>query len=704
MTKAKKGIYRRITAALLACSMLFGTGIVHTVSAAEEKRITHGTATEWITEDMINNIPPKDYSVNAKTQGKAKDAKYNDYFLEASIQTVCIEIDENNLNFLLQNADKEPYVMAASVAIGDVELGYCGLKTKGSYTLEHAYTDNEGSDRFSFTVNFGKYIKKKDYGEKQNFFGCNKISFNNFFFDKSMMKEFFALKLMDEMGLPTPQYGLASLYINGSYYGVYAMVEAMGGSILEQYYGVDKNQISSYLCKPEGTSLLYDELLEDPSALWEFDEDTYKDVEDMLPTVKEWVRRINCLSEGKDFEGKAIDVNSEEYIGLLEKVMNVDEAVKYFAVHSWLCQMDNMFVGQKNYGLYIDEDGVCTIVPWDYDLSFGCYYPSTAELTANYNIDVMYRLDFWNAGREKQISAKKYAEFPLFNVIYQNETLMAEYHEYMKECSKIAALGGTVESTGKTYNPGFFNSFIEKMQEEVIEAATKKLASNVSYMNHIRQPRDVRQALPNLSKIIALRAVGVLAQTEGIATTVCATGCNLETLGNAVRGDYSKSGTLTTVDAATGIFVTAEFEAKKNALSPLLVVTYADEGNTVYENIKNALECGEDDSLVVYSMNNRVTPISSYTITIPLSPEHINGKAVEFYSYTADDITKLAMTKDDNMFTGETDSIEYIAVLIKPASGSKAMLAPVIIALTAVALAGVAKAAVFVKRKRKGKL
>lgn len=158
------------------------------------------------------------------------------------------------------------------------------------------------------------------------------------------------------------------------------------------------------------------------------------------------------------------------------------------------------------------------------------------------------------------------------------------------------------------------------------------------------------------------------------------------------------------MDAATGIFVTTEFEAKKNALSPLLVVTCADESNTVYENIKNALECGEDDSLVVYSMNNRVTPISSYTITIPLSPEHINGKTVEFYSYTADDITKLAMTKDDNMFTGETDSIEYIAVLIKPAFGSDVMLIPVIIATAAVVAAGVAAVAVFVKRKREGKL
>jgi len=692
-------------AVVLTSLILLGTVWVEPAMAArgdEEDRIMHGTATEWITEDKVNNTPPKDYVVNAKTQGKAKDGKYNDFFLEDTLQTVYIEIDENNLNYLLQNADEEPYVMTTSVTIGDVKLGYCGLKTKGSYTLEHAYTDNAGSDRFSFTVNFGKFIKKKDYGEKQNFYGCDKISFNNFFFDKSMMKEFFALKLMDEMGLPTPQYGLAKLYINGNYYGVYAMVEALDSSILEQYYNVDKDAISSYLCKPEGTGLLYDELIDEPDALWEYDEDTYKDVEDMLPTVMEWLRKINCLSEGKDFDGKTIDVNSEEYLKLLDKIMNVDEVVKYFAVHSWLCQMDNMFVGQKNYGLYIDTDGVCTVVPWDYDLSFGCYYPSTAELTANYNIDVMYRLDARNAGREKQLSAKNYAEYPLFNVIYQNKTLMDEYHEYMKECSKVAALGGTVESTGESYVPGFFNSYIEKMQDEVIAAATEKLASNVYYMNWIKQPRDVRQGLPNLAKIIALRSVGVYAQVEGIDTTVCATGCNLETLGNAIRGDFTSSGTLTTVDAVTGIFVTAEFEKKKSALSPLLVVSHIEETNAVYENIKSELGCGEDESLTVYSMGNRANPISAYTLSVPLAKEDIDGKNVEIYSYTDDGLTKLTMTRDDNIFSGETDSIKHIAVLIKPATSSSFV--PVIIAVSAaVVLVCAGIAVLFIRRKKKAK-
>lgn len=630
-----------------------------------ENRITHGTATEWITEDMLNNTPPANYKVNKATQGDAKDGEYNKYFLVDEIQTVNIEIEENNLNYLMQNAKDEPYVMTTSVTIGDVTLGYCGLKTKGSYTLEHSDTDNAGSDRFSLTINFGKYIKKADYGEKQNFFGCDKISLNNFFFDKTMMKEFFALKLMDEMGLPTPQYGIAKLYINGNYYGVYAMVETFDTSILEQHYGVDKSELSSYLCKPEGTSFVYDVLVDDFSPLWENDEDTYKDVEAMLPTVKEWVRKLNCLSNGTDFDGNKVDVNSDEYLTLLSGIMDIDEVVRYFAVHSWLCQMDNMFVGQKNFGLYISNDGVCTLLPWDYDLSFGCYYPSTAETTANYPLDVMYRFNMFGGKNEAAVSKNTYVDFPLFNVIYQNEKLMERYHNYMKECSKVAALGGTIEATGESYEPGYFYSFVEKLQGKVTEAATEKLAGNVYYMNRISQPNGVKRGIPNLAKIIAMRAAGVYLQVEGIDSKVCAAGCNLETLGNALNAEVTRTGVLTTIDTATGIFVTADY-GKVNSIAPMLTVSKLSEDSEEYLGVKSAIECSEEDILLVYDMNTRCNPTGGYTLNIPLSMEY-DKESARFYAYDDGVATELVMVVDDNIFSGETESVACIAVVVKNA-------------------------------------
>ena len=656
---------KKIGSGILLGAMLLGM-LQPGTAWAEETGITHGTAAEWIAEEAVNNTPPTSYTVNQATQGEAEDAAYGAYFLKDKIQTVHIEIAEDNLNYLLQNALEEPYVMADSVTIGDVTLGYPCIKTKGSFTLEHSFTDNEGSDRFSFTINFGKYIRKKEYGVKQNFFGCDKISFNNFFFDKTMMKEFFALMLFDEMGLPTPEYGLAKLYINGNYYGVYAMVEAMDHSILERYYGVDKKELSSYLCKPEDTNFLQEEISADASTLWEQDEDTLKDVEDMLPTVTEWVRRLNCLSEGTDFEGNAIEVNSEAYLQLLDLVLDTDEVVKYFAVHSWLCQMDNMFVGQKNFGLYVDENGRALMVTWDYDLSFGCYYPSTAENTANYPLDVMYRLNLWDVAREAAISKETYKAFPLFNVIYQNDALMEQYHAYMMECSKIAALGGTVTSTGKAYDPGYFYSFVEIMQEEVLAAAEEKLAQNVYYMNDIQQPRGVQQGLPNLAKIIAMRAVGVANQVNKSAAWVSGFGCDLSTLGNAIRGEYVKGGLLTAVDAATGIYVTANYSSKKNASRPSLTVTELGAEDRTYVMFQTELGCGPDDLICVYKIVNKGTPIdknAGFTLTLPMTQKMMQAPGeFKFYSRIGDTLQEFSMTAEDNLYTGEVAAIDYIVV------------------------------------------
>ncbi|MCC8168628.1 MAG: CotH kinase family protein [Clostridiales bacterium] len=698
---------RRITALVLMIVLAVSCmGDAVTVNA--DATLTHGTSDTLITEDMLDTEVPSDYTVNESMQADASEGLYDAYFLKDGIQTVEIELDENNLNYLLQNAADKPSVLTQSVTIGGETIYYTGFKTKGNYTLEHSVTDNAGSDRFSFTINFGKYVKKKDYGVTQNFYGCSKISFNNFYFDKSMLKEYMALSLMAEMGVPTPQYGLAKLYINGEYYGVYFMVEAYDTSILEQYYGVDDDELSSYLTKPEETTFIYDELLEDNSALWEFDEEVYADVEDMLPTVMEWVRKLNLLSEGTDFDGNEIDVNSREYLELLGEIFDIDEVVRYFATHSFLCQMDNMFMTYQNFGLYVDTDGKAILIPWDYDLSFGCYYPSDSETTANYNIDVMFSSsDAANLTIEE--ICEYYEDYPLFHVVYQNEYLRELYHTYMEDCAKIMALGGTTSAGvgeaetldpefaaivresavggtilgNKTYNPGYFNSFIDALKKDITEAASEELADNVYYMNQTNQPSDVKKAFSNLGKIMAMRSLGVMAQVEGWDLTVCGSGCDLSTLGNAVSGWTSTGGILAAIDYATGIYTIADYgssggngnggwgapgdnaRSSGSGTSPTLSVSEMLKTDTYYQNI--AEEAGVrdgEDSLVVYKFTTTGTPEGDYTVSIPLASYYEEcGGEVTLYAYNGSEMTELDASVDDNIYTVTVSSLKYIAVV-----------------------------------------
>ncbi len=638
---------------------------------------THGTTDKTITQDMVNNTPPKDYAINTATQAKAKEGKYNAYFLKDELQTVEITIAENNFNYLVQNAVDEPYVMTDSVTIGDTTLGYCGLKTKGNFTLYHSYHDNPGSDRFSFTVNFGKYITKATHGDKQNFYGCKKISFNNFFFDKSMLKEYCALMLMEEMGLPTPQFGLAKLYINGAYYGVYFMVEAMDDTILQQHWQVSGKELTSYLVKPTGTNFDHDALVQNAAPLYEHDQDTYADVQDMLPTAMEWSRKLTNLSRGMDFEGNTIDVQSQDYIDLVSQILDLEEVLKYFAVSSWLCQLDNMFTNSQNFGLYLSAQGKATLIPWDYDLALGCYFPSTAQNTANYPIDVMYRLDYFGDPEEKQ-SARTYRNFPLFNVIYQNEALMEKYHNYMAECSQIAALGGTVASTGKSYAPAYLNSCIDALSEALTAAATEKTADNVYYMNFISQPQDMEKALPNIRAIVAQRAIGVWSQVKGSDALVSAGGCNLETLGNAILGEYDAAGTLITIDPATGIFTTATYEGGRRATAPILKVTPVTGDSDVMKKISGSLTPGSNDILTAWTLTSTTKARSGYTVTVPLAPEYLaQDTTLEFYTYSGGKLTALTPTREGNLFTFESANLCTVVVHAqRPETMTDNLLAP----------------------------
>ena len=695
---------------------------------------SHGTTDKEITKKMLKDTPPEDYQVDMSIQGDAKDGAYDEYFLKDKIQTVSIKIDENNLNYLLQNATFKPTVMTDSVTIGDKTVGYTGLKTKGHYTLRHSFSDNIGSDRFSFTVNFGKYIKKENYGVKQNFFGCRKISFNNLFFDKTMMKEYVSLTLMTQMGLPTPQYGLAKLYINDKFYGVYFMLESYDQSILEQFQKADKKEISDYMTKPEHTSLLYDEkmdqyltkdgtfdlssdlkikkdgtyqatgTLKKQEEIWEGEDDTLQDVAGMLPTVFLWQRKLNQLSEGKNFEGKEIDVNSDEYVELLEQIMDVDEVVRYFAAHSFLVQIDDMFDGQQNYGLYVDETGKCMVLPWDYDLSFGCFFPSTAEKTANFDLDLMYKRgqEGFAAAAEKE-PAEMYKDFPLFHVIYQNDSLMEKYHGYMKDCSKIAALGGRTFS-GETYEPVWFHSLIEKIKEPLIEAASEELGENVYYMNFINQPSGVKLGLPNLSKIIAMRSVGVMSQVDGIDTTVCGYGCNLETLGNAVVGENSNGGVITAVDDTTGIFVMADYgKTDWTQRSPSLKVSVMGEKTDIFRETKKKTGCDSDD-LIVYQMVNTADPDGNYTLSVPLSKSFAQS-GVQLYTYDLEgNPHKQSSTISDNLCTATVGAsgTMYFAV-VRNTSAIRRMGRNPILYLALVLCVLVAGCIIFVKRYKSPK-
>ena len=502
----------------------------------------HGSDETVSKDDLytIEDVKEDDekYEINSDTQGKAKEGTYAKLFNKETIQDVKISIDENNWNYLLQNAIDKPTVLASSVSIGDDTVKYVGIKTKGNLTLKEVW--NSSSDRFSFTINFGKYINTDNgYTDKQNLYGLRKVALNNIYGDATLMKEYLSYELMTKMGIPTPEYSLINLYINDEFYGVYMMVESIDSSLTQRTLG----EKSDYLVKPEssGGDLIYDNSLDEYinddgefdfssiiydnseniiypndksnplykyNGLWKNDEDTFEDIVDMLPTIFKWMKTLNELNNTDN-------PNTDDYKLALEEIIDVDSLIRYFAVNTYLVNLDS-YQSEKmqNYALYINETGRATIIPWDYNYSFGVYGLGSASDVINF--------DIYNPVINTTLKDR-----PLLNVILQNDEYKALYEKYLNDITIIASEGG-ITSDGDTYEENNFATILNKYN---------KLLNNI-YGNDptaFYTLDEYNKATTSLKELIEQRSEAVLNQLNGNNEKVT-TDINLRDMGESVGG------------------------------------------------------------------------------------------------------------------------------------------------------------------------
>ncbi len=547
-------------AAILTAASLTGTQVLAVMPGTNASH-SHGSS-QTITEDMLftEDDIPEDYDVNQNTQGNAETGDNETLFDTSTIQDVNIEITSNNWNYLLQNADEKPTVLTTSVTIGGETVSYAGIKTKGNLTLSSVW--NSDSDRFSFTVNFGKYIKKKSgYSATQNFYGLSKVAFNNIYGDATLMKEYLSYELMTAMGVATPKYCLVNLSVNGEFWGVYMMVESIDSSLTKRTLG----DSSDFLVKPEssGGDLVYDSALDQYlnedgefefdlsdypdsassplykyNGLWENDPDTFDDVKEMLPTVFQWMKILNELSSTEN-------PNTQEYQETLESILNVDEVLRYFAANTYLVNLDS-YQSEKmqNYALFIDDNGYASVLPWDYNYSFGAYGVGSAQEMVNFDIS-------------EPVINTTLSQRPLLNALLQNDEYRALYEQYLADCCAVASTGGTT-SDGVSYAQGNFAAILARYAETLKTTYAHDPTAFYSVERY-------EQAIDALTSILTLRSQAVIRQLEGDMEPV-STDINLNTLGDVIGGSGSQPGgngqpgqQRTLTDTATGISVTGQF-------------------------------------------------------------------------------------------------------------------------------------------------
>ena len=101
----------------------------------------------------------------------------------------------------------------------------------------------------------------------------------------------------------------------------------------------------------------------------------------------------------------------------LERYLDVDEVLKYFAVNTFLVNLDSYAGNLKhNYYLY-ERNGMFQILPWDLNLSFAGYQVRDGQSAVNFPIDEPVSDTMENS--------------PLISKLLEVEEYKKTYHEYL---------------------------------------------------------------------------------------------------------------------------------------------------------------------------------------------------------------------------------------------------------------------------------
>lgn len=273
-------------------------------------------------------------SSSAKTTAKIQE----NVFPKDKVIDVKVTLDEDDFQDMLDNASAEE-MKTASVEYNGIKLDNIGIRTKGNLSLRSVV--NTDSDRYSFKLSFDEYVTN------QTLYGISKINLNNNYSDASYMREFLTYELAETMGLPTPGYSFVNLYVNGELKGCYLAVEQIDTAYLERNFGNSYGALYKAEMSGNGGDLAwYGNDIDSYGALVLKSETSNGDV--LLDMLDE-------LNNGSDYES----------------VLDVEEALKYIALNVVTVNWDSYLGSNKqNYYLY-ENDGVFSVLPWDYNMAFG---------------------------------------------------------------------------------------------------------------------------------------------------------------------------------------------------------------------------------------------------------------------------------------------------------------------------------------------
>lgn len=358
----------------------------------------------------------------------------------------------------------------------DGGLVYENVAIRGKGNTSLTQVEQYGNSRYSFKVEFDHYDNALSY------YGLDKLSLNNLIQDNTMLKDYLCYQLMGSFGVDAPLCSFVYITVNGEDWGLYLAVEGVEESFLQRNYGSGYGELykpdSQSMGGGRGNGGAFSlgdwqqEVAGETGGAAAGSQDTFPAAPDGLEGGFPGQEGFSPGAEGEMPEGGAPDMSGgrgdggfsmgsddtallytddaySSYQNIfdnaktdvtdsdkdrliaslkqlnaqenLEEVVDVEEVIRYFVVHNFVCNFDS-YTGSMihNYYLY-EEDGQLSTIPWDYNLAFGGFLGSSdATALVNYPIDT-------------PVSGGTVDSRPMLAWIFSSEEYTQLYHQYFSQ-------------------------------------------------------------------------------------------------------------------------------------------------------------------------------------------------------------------------------------------------------------------------------
>ncbi|NNE13470.1 MAG: hypothetical protein HKN51_00750 [Saprospiraceae bacterium] len=326
--------------------------------------ITLGFSCQKDVEHSSNEGPtiiPMDSIVTPNEEANYLNFSSDYIFDQDKLPTFDLILSQENLDYLDDNPAREEYV-EGSLMFENEMISQVGIRYKGSIG---AFVNCVSGNNWTNPSGHKKCTKlsmkvKINYQDKaRKFYGLKKLQFHAMNLDPTQMRDRLGYWLFRKAGVPAPRSIHCRLNINGTYYGVFALVEQIDGRFSKYHFD-------------EGDGNVYKEV-------WPIRSNGNANSNNIFISALETNEETADVSLMTEFAEDIFETSTDSLIALVERWMIPEEIISYAVIDRLIKNDDGAFHWYcsgnscNNHNYYWYEDAVnkrMHLIPWDLDNAF----------------------------------------------------------------------------------------------------------------------------------------------------------------------------------------------------------------------------------------------------------------------------------------------------------------------------------------------